>query len=388
MNRRIDAWMISVVMILIVLGLMMIYSASAMVAGEWSGDEARYVKRQSIAIAIGLVLCVASAVTPMRSFRRYQTLLYAACATALVACLLPGISVEVKGASRWIGYGSFHLQPSEFAKIIVLISMGDYIHRWRGHIHDPRVLLQSLWYPIPIMALIFLQPDFGTTAIVGGLAALMLITAGMRLRHIAAAFGMVLILGIPMMIAEPYRVRRITSFLNPWENADGDAYNVIQSWLAMHSGGLWGQGLGNSVAKLHYLPEPWTDFIGAVLAEELGFVAIVGLISLFGILVWRGLHIARHARDPFSMYLATCLTAMFGFEAFFNLGVVMGMIPPKGLVLPFISYGSSAMISNLWAIGILLSIAAESDELPVHEGWAHSKKSRARAPTPATASQG
>jgi cell division protein FtsW len=137
----------------------------------------------------------------------------------------------------------------------------------------------------------------------------------------------------------------------------------------MHSGGLWGQGLGNSMAKLHFLPEPWTDFIGAVVAEELGLMAMLAMLLLYTLLVWRGLHIARKARDAFSMYVASTLTLMIGLEALFNLGVIMGMLPPKGLVLPFISYGASAMISHLWIIGILLSIAAEAEDAPVQAGW-------------------
>ena len=166
-----------------------------------------------------------------------------------------------------------------------------------------------------------------------------------------------------------YRMDRITSFTDPWAAQQAEGYHTIQSWVAMHSGGLWGQGLGNSMAKLHFLPEPWTDYIAAVIAEELGLLRLGIMIILFGIFVWRGLVIARRARDAFGMFLAATLTAMIGFEAFFNLAVVMGMVPPKGLVLPFISYGSSAMLANLWAVGVLLSIAAEGNEEALKKGW-------------------
>jgi cell division protein FtsW len=150
---------------------------------------------------------------------------------------------------------------------------------------------------------------------------------------------------------------------------EAEGYHVIQSWVAMHSGGFWGQGLGNSVAKLDFLPEPWTDFIAAVIAEELGLVAMLGLIGLYALFLWRGLYIARHARDSFSMLLASTLTLMVALEAFFNLGVIMGLLPPKGLVLPFISYGATAMMSHLWVVGILLSISAESHAAPMSAGW-------------------
>jgi len=369
MNRRIDPWLTVITAMLVVFGLTMIYSASAMVVAERSGDELQYVKRQLAAVSVGSVLCVVSALTPMRTFRRYRLVFYMASVFGLVLCFVPGISNTVNGSSRWLGFGPVNVQPSEFAKIAMMIVLGDYLHRWRGRIDDLRVIFRAMLIPLPLMALILFEPDFGTTVIVGGLAALMLFVAGMNTRHITVAAGVGLSVGVPLMLMEEYRVRRFFSFLDPWKDPQNDGYHTIQSWLAMHSGGLWGQGLGNSIAKLHFLPEPWTDYIGAVIAEELGFSMLMMLIGLFAMLVWRGLHIASRARDAFSTYLATAITGMIGFEAFFNLGVIMGLLPPKGLVLPFISYGSTAMMSHLWAIGILLSIAAEADETPVSAGW-------------------
>ena len=197
----------------------------------------------------------------------------------------------------------------------------------------------------------------------------MVFIAGMRSVHTVIAIGAGLLIGIPLMFLEEYRVQRLTSFIDPWKTSDAEGYHVIQSWVAMHSGGLWGQGLGNSMAKLHFLPEPWTDFIGAVIAEELGLIAMLILLALYALLLWRGLYIARKARDAFSTYIAATLTLMIGMEALFNLGVIMGMVPPKGLVLPFVSYGASAMISHLWVIGILLSVAAEAQDAPAQAGW-------------------
>ncbi len=379
MNRRIDPWLLLIVAILITFGLVMVYSASAMVSADWTGDETQYVKRQLIAIVAGGVMCIGSAITPMRSFRIYRYRFYFACMFGLFLCFAPSVGHTVKGASRWVGFGAFHVQPSEFAKIAMLIVLADYLHRWRGHIEDPRIILKSLLIPLPLMVLIIPEPDFGSTAIMGGLAAMMLLIAGVKIRHIVITGVIGLAVGFPVMIAESYRVRRLTSFLNPWADAQGDGFHTIQSWLAMHSGGLWGQGLGNSIAKLHFLPEPWTDYIAAVIAEELGFVGLIVVITLYGLFVWRGMYIARRARDAFSTYLAATLTGMVGFEGFFNLGVVMGMLPPKGLVLPFLSYGATAMMSHLWAVGILLSIAAEADDTPIEKGWHRPN----RAATPA-----
>ena len=369
MNRRIDPWILLITITMVLFGLTMVYSASAMVAAEWSGDELTYVKRQLIAVAVGSVVCGVSALTPMRTVRQTYRYLCFACLTGLALCYVPFVSNEVNGASRWIGFGSVNIQPSEFAKIIMMFAMADQLHRWRGYLHDVRVVGRVMRWPLLFMALVFFQPDFGTTAIIGGLAALMLFTAGLPWRHISVIGGGAVMIGGPLMVMEPYRVRRLLSFMNPWQSAQGDGYHTIQSWLAMYSGGMWGQGGGNSIAKLHFLPEPWTDYIGAVIAEEYGFSGLLLLIVLYSGMVWRGLYIAGRARDAFSTYIATTITAMIGFEAFFNLGVIMGLLPSTGLVLPFISYGATAMMSHLWAIGILLSIAAEADETPVEAGW-------------------
>lgn len=368
-NRSIDPWLIMTSALLVVFGLVMVYSASAMKAFERSGDETYYLTRQLIALAVGLVCCVTTAVTPMRIVRRYRVMLYAAVIGGLLLCFVPGIRYGANGAYRWIGFGPIHWQPSEFAKIIVLIMLADYLDRSRQHIGDARVVLKAMLVPLPALLLILPQPDFGTTAIIAGLCAIMVFMAGLQIKHTIVAAVAGIFVGIPVMIFEPYRVKRLTSFLDPWQSMEAEGYHVIQSWVAMHSGGFWGQGLGNSVAKLDFLPEPWTDFIGAVIAEELGLVAVLSLIGLYAIFLWRGLYIARHARDSFSMLLAATLTLMVGFEAFFNLGVVMGILPPKGLVLPFISYGATAMMSHMWVIGILLSISAESHNAPVSAGW-------------------
>ncbi len=375
MNRRTDLWLISVVSALVVIGLVMVFSASAVVAGESSGDPSYFFKRQAIAVVLGIVVCAVTAMTPLATIRRWRLAAYVACLVALALCFVPGIQHKANGAARWLGFGSLHLQPSEFTKVVVLVMMADFLDRWRGYIGDPKVLLRAILIPVPALLLILPEPDFGTTAILAGLSGLMLFIAGMRTSHIAILGGVGAAVGLPVMLAEQYRVQRLTSFMDPWAVASGDGYHTIQSWVALHSGGLLGQGLGNSMAKLYFLPEPWTDYIGAVIGEELGLVAIAVILALFGVLVWRGLSIARNARDPFGMFLAATLTAMIGLNAFFNFAVIMGMVPPKGLVLPFISYGASAMLANLLAVGLLLSISAEADAGPAAigrspaEGW-------------------
>lgn len=370
MNRSTDPWLIAVVVLLLTFGLVMVYSASAVVATEWTGDQMYFFTRQVVAGLFGLALCVGTALTPMKVIRRYGLPLYGGLLALLVLCLVPGIQYKANGAARWIGFGPIHFQPSEFAKIAVLIVLADYLERHRAHLSDVRVLLRAALIPLPAMMLILPEPDFGTTAILAGLCTAMLFVAGMQLSHMAVVAGLGAVVGVPVMLMETYRMQRLTSFMDPWANYDDEGYHVIQGWIALHSGGFWGQGLGKSIAKLHFLPEPWTDFISAVVGEELGLIGLIVLVVLYSAFVWRGLSIARRARDPFSMYLAACLTAGIGLQAFFNLAVVLGLVPPKGLVLPFMSYGSTALQAHLWCVGILLSVASESVEKPLEQGWA------------------
>ena len=364
MNRRSDPWLVLAVALLCILGLVMVYSASAVVAEEEAGSQFYFLTRQIIAATVGLAACVATALTPMSLLRRWRNVLYGATVAMLIMVFIPGIQHRANGASRWIGLGAFHFQPSAPAKIVVLALLADYLDRYRNHLHELRVLARAALIPVPVIVLVVFEPDFGTTAIVTGLSLLMAFLAGVRWRHMLIGGGTILAASIPVLMHEQYRIRRLMSFRDPWAVEQGDGYHVIQSWIAMHSGGMWGQGLGNSLSKLRFLPEPWTDFVGSVMAEELGLVAMVGLICLYGVVVWRGLTIARHAKDAYGALLAATLTGMIGLEAAFNLGVITGLLPPKGLVLPFISYGATQLMAHLWAVGILLSIAAESHAAP------------------------
>ncbi|MEC8425493.1 MAG: putative peptidoglycan glycosyltransferase FtsW, partial [Myxococcota bacterium] len=330
MNRSIDFWIVGIVAVLLGLGLVFVYSASAVVADDWTGNGLRYVIRQLIALGIGGALAVLTALAPTLQLRKYRKAFYIAVMVGLVLTYVPGIQHVSKGAARWIGFGGFNVQPSEFAKIAVLVVLAHFLDRWRGYIRDWRVLLQAALIPAPVLLAVLLQPDFGTTAIIAGMCFMMLYVAGMKLSHVAILGGGGLAAGVPILLLEPYRLRRLVSFLDPFKYEDAGGHQVIQGWVAMHTGGLTGQGLGNSMAKLHFLPEPWTDFIGAVIGEELGWVGLVAVVGLYGLFVWRGLHIARRAKDAFGMFLAATITAMVGLEAFFNLAVILGLVPPKG----------------------------------------------------------
>ena len=367
MKRHIDAKLLLFVISLITFGLVMVLSSSAI--GDVQGTQFKYFYKQLFAVFLGGILCAGAALIPTDTLRKNHLLFYVVVAFALSLCFVPGLGSTVKGASRWFGFGPFNLQPSAFAKIAALISLSHFLHRWRGQIDQIKIILRAIMIPMPLMFLILIEPDFGTTLVMTGLIAVTLITAGMHLRHlIGFAIGAVII-GVPVLFLESYRIRRVASWLDPWSAYDGVGYQIIQGWIALHTGGATGTGLGNSISKRQFLPEPWTDFIAAVIGEELGFIGLLVVMSLYVGLLWRGLKIAQTARSPFGMYLATGLTVMIVSEAMFNLGVVMGLLPPKGLVLPFISYGASAMMSNLLAIGLLLSISAECNDAPVEKGW-------------------
>lgn len=361
MTRRFDRKLIAVVLALLVLGLVMVQSASGPVASDRMHDSWFYVKRQIFAMIPGMVGCVALAMVPYEALRKYVWAAYGAVILALLLVFVPGISHGANGATRWIGFGSIHLQPSEFAKIVVVLCMAHFLDQHSGRLNDSkRVLLPALLIPVPLLALVLAEPDFGTTVIIGGMAFLTLYVAGLSTRWIygiAVSGGLAI---IPALTFAAYRMERVKSFLDPWADAAGSGYQVIQSLIAFHSGGLLGRGLGESQAKHLFLPEPWTDFVAAVLAEELGLVGIFALLCLYVILVWRGLSIARNAPDLFGTLTASSLTAALGLQAFFNLGVVTGIVPPKGLVLPFMSYGASAIIAHLYCVGILLNISASS----------------------------
>ena len=354
-----DRFLIIVVAALLVLGLVMVQSASGPVAAERAGDAFYYVKRQGVGVAVGLVGGAVLAWMPHAWLRRYAWAAYGLSIASLIAVFVPGISHTANGASRWIGLGSFHLQPSEFAKIALALALAHFLDRHSGRLHDLRgVLAPALLIPAPILALVILEPDFGTTVILGGLTVLLLYVAGLSTRYLATVFALGLAAGIPAMLFASYRVARLTSFLDPWADAGGSGYQVIQSMIAFSTGGWIGRGLGEGQAKHLFLPEPWTDFIASVMAEELGLLGFAALLSLYGLLIWRGLVIARRADDLFGNLLASSLTLLLGLQAFFNLGVATGIVPPKGLVLPFLSYGPSALMAHLFTIGLLLNISA------------------------------
>ncbi len=356
--RGYDRILIIAIVTILVLGLIMVQSASGPTASEVNGDSLHYVKRQGLAVILGVAACFAFAVMPYSWIRRFSWWVYGAVILALIALMIPGVGREVNGSTRWIGVGGFNLQPSEFAKIAIVVCLGAFVADNVGRLNDRNVILKAMLVPAPILFLVMSQPDFGTTMLLFALTFVLLLVGGLPSKWLIGLVGAAVAAGVPLVLLASYRLERWTSFIDPWKDAAGSGYQVIQSMVAFQSGGVTGQGLGESHAKHLFLPEPWTDFVGSVMAEELGFVGVVFLITLYCVIVWRGVEVARRAPDMYGVLITITLTCLLGGQAILNFGVVMGVLPPKGLVLPFMSYGGSAVIVHLMAVGLILNVSA------------------------------
>jgi cell division protein FtsW len=355
--RRYDLSLLLVILVLVLFGLMSVGSASWFVATEEYKDPYHFLTRQGFSVVVGLAMMAGLALVPYQKLLERAALLYGASMAGLIMVWIPGLSHRANGATRWFGVGGFTFQPAELAKVAALVCLSAWIQRNKGNVSDIRVLILAGVGLFPILCLLLIQPDFGSTMILCLLCGVMLFLSGIRWSWVFALGGLGGSGLMAIMLAESYRVARLTGFTDPCSDPAAGGYQVCQSLVALHNGGLWGQGLGNGQGKLLYLPEPYNDFIVAVVGEELGLWGMALLMSLYAFLAWRGLQIARKVTDPYAAILAGTITAMIVGQACLNLGVAMSILPPKGLVLPFLSYGNSAMMMNLAAVGILLSIS-------------------------------
>lgn len=342
------------------LGLVMVSSASMEVAAGQLGNPLFYMIRQLIYVLIGFAALVFVISVPIRLWEQFRFPLLFIGIALLVAVLIPGIGREVNGSWRWIAVGPINIQPSELAKLFAVVFLAGYlVHRqeevkegWFGFIKPFMVLF-------PMALLLIAEPDFGATVVLMGAAVGMLFLGGVGLFRFILLFGSIAILGGLLIVIEPYRLQRLTGFLNPWEDPFGTGYQLTQALIAFGRGEWLGIGLGNSIQKQFYLPEAHTDFVFAVLAEELG---LVGALSAFGLLIFlavRSLYIglwAERAGRLFAAYLAYGLAIMWIGQILINVGVNVGLLPTKGLTLPFLSYGGSSLVVCCISLGILLRI--------------------------------
>jgi cell division protein FtsW len=365
---RIDPWILWPAILLSMIGLLMVTSASMVISERQYGYPFYYFARHLIYLCIS---CGAAAVVcclPISFWARHSRMILLAVICLLVLVLIPGIGRTVNGSRRWIHLGFITIQVSEFAKLAMAIFMADYLAR-RHHevIHHLSGFIRPLLVLSVVGVLLLGEPDFGATSVITIMVLGLLFMVGVRLWPFALMAGVVASIMTILAITSPYRMARITSFLNPWVHPFGSGYQLTQSLIAFGRGGFWGVGLGNSIQKLFYLPEAHTDFVYAVLAEELGVWGQLLVISLFAIFVGRGFVIGRRLlnHQPFAAYLSFALSIWIALQAMINIGVNAGVLPTKGLTLPFISYGGSSLLAGGIVVGLMLRLASDSAQASV-----------------------
>jgi len=362
MARKIRINLLTVSVVLICIGIVMIYSSSSIYAWERYQDSFYFIKRHLAFLTVGMLLAFLVMVVDYRLLRKYARKFIWIALLLLVLVLIPGIGREVAGARRWFRFKFISFQPSEFVNLALIIYVADYICRKGDKI---KILLEGFIPAVCVLGitamLILLQPDLGTVIALGSVILLMLFIAGVRGRYILSLILCSLPVLYFLVFSVPYRRARILAFLNPWLDPKGTGFQIIQSQIAIGSGGLFGRGLGHSQQKLFYLPAAHTDFIFSIIGEELGLLGTLGVIILFMIFIQQGLKIIKNAQDKFGYFLALGLILMISLKAIINIGVSCGVFPTKGLPLPFISYGGSSLIFDMVSLGILINIARSGD---------------------------
>ncbi len=363
-RRAPDFILFLVILLLLTVGIVMVYSSSYVYAQVNYADGAHYFKRQLVWALLGIAGMIVVMKIDYKIYKKWANLFFGLAVLLLLLLFVPGVGITIKDATRWIGIGELlTIQPSEIAKLAMVIFLAKYLSERHNQV---KKLVQGIFIPMVFLGIVCLlilkQPDLGTTVTIAGTAFLMLLAAGAQFSHLSclALLGGGLV-GLAICM-EPYRMRRLMAFRNPWADPLKTGFQTIQSLLAVGSGGIFGVGLGQGRQKFLYLPEQHTDFIFAVLAEELGFIGATFVLLLFLVFLWRGLKIALKAPDLFGALLATGLTMMVVLQAVINIGVVTGSMPVTGITLPFISYGGSSLTLNLLGIGILLNISHYVEE--------------------------
>jgi cell division protein FtsW len=367
--RRPDYLLLASTIALLVLGTLMVYSASFAVAHNEFNDNAYFLIRQLMWIGVGGVGLFLAMRIDYRRWRGLSLPIMFACIGLLVLVLVPGIGASNYGAVRWLKLGPVQVQPSELAKLAIILYLADWLARRGSLVGDFFKGMLPFAIIVGIVAtLVEVQPDLGTTAIIIGASACVFFVAGANLLHIlllamaGTGTGFVLVAHL-----SGYQLSRIRAFLDPWSDIQGSGWHTAQGLIAVGSGGLFGHGLGNGLQKFYWVPNAHTDAIFAIIGEELGFVGCVGVLGLFGILSWRGFLIAWRAPDPFARLFATGLTCMLTLQALVNIAVVTNSLPYTGVTLPLVSFGGTSTVISLVAIGLLLNISRLPEGVPVED---------------------
>lgn len=361
-----DPWLLASVLALTAIGLVMVVSASMSEAERSLGDPFHFVTRQAGFLLAGLACAALVLRVPLAAVEASSRIALLGVFVLLMLVFVPGLGYSVNGSLRWIDLGPANFQVAEAAKLLLIIYMAGYLVRQREALQQRFTApFKPLLVALAASVLLLLQPDYGAAVLMVAITAGMVWLAGARFRYLAALFLMVLPLIASAALLEPYRLRRLTSFLDPWADPYANGFQLTQALIAVGRGEWMGVGLGSSVQKLFYLPEAHTDFIFAVLAEELGLLGVVAVVALFGVLIGRALWLGLRAVDtgkPFAGYLAYGIALWLAFQALTSIGVNLGVLPTKGLTLPLISYGGSSLLMTCIAVGLLLRISIEAQE--------------------------
>jgi len=355
-----DLGFLATVILLVVLGLIMVFSASYPYANYRYGNGLYFISRQAIWAGLGLVALFFTAKIDYRIYKKFSTPILVVTFVLLVLVLA---SSPIKGSRRWLGFGSFSFQPSELAKISVIIFLASVLSGAKEKIKDIKFLLKYGAILVGVLGLLILEPHFSVCIIICCVVAIMLLVAGFPPRVFWTLVGIMIPIAIVVAFGADYRADRLTTYLDPFQDKQGDGWQIIQSLYAIGSGGLFGLGFGNSRQKYMYVSEPQNDFIFAIICEELGIVGAFVIITLFGILVWRGIKIAVSAPDNFGSLLVVGIISLVGVQTFLNIAVVTKLIPTTGISLPFFSAGGSSLVFLMAAMGIVLNVSTHKRQV-------------------------
>ncbi|MDR6843133.1 putative lipid II flippase FtsW [Pseudoxanthomonas sacheonensis] len=356
---RYDPWLLAVVLALAALGVVMVASSSI----AMDSNPFYYLTRHVIFLGLGIGLAYVAMRTELKAVEHYNQWLLLACFVLLAAVFVPGLGSSVNGAKRWINLGISRFQVVEAVKVLYIVWLSSYLVRFRDEVNATwPAMLKPLGVAVALVGMLLLQPDFGSSTLLLAITAGMLVLGGVNLPRMSAP----IVIGLPIFafiaILEPYRMRRITSFMNPWEDQLGSGYQLSNALMAVGRGEWWGVGLGGSVQKLNYLPEAHTDFIFSVIGEELGFVGVCAVIALYAVLAGRAFHLGLRCvemRRHFAGYCAFGIALWISMQSFVSIGVNLGLLPTKGLTLPLISSGGSSVMMTCVAMGLLLRVSYE-----------------------------
>jgi len=359
--RDVDPLVLAAILSLLAIGVAMVYSAGAIYAADVHGSEMFYIRRHAVYAVLGLVCMAVLAMIPYQRWKPWTYPMLIGVAVLLIAVLIPKVGVTMGGATRWLKFGPIHLQPSELAKLGLVLYLAYSLEKKQSHIGTFSIgILPHLLFAGFILALILVEPDYGTTMTLAALLFVMMFVAGVKAIHLAGLLAAGLPVAWLALIGAEYRRARLTAFLDPWAHQADGGFQLIQSWLAFRAGGVAGVGMGESHQKLFYLPAAHTDFIFSVIGEEFGLLGAVAVIALFALFVFRGVKVCIDAPDTFGRLLGIGLAMLIGMQAGINMGVVTGLLPTKGLTLPLISYGGSSMVLTMAMLGILLNVTAQA----------------------------